>query len=128
MLGVLKKCSHCKALKPTSEFPANRSRRDGLGNECKVCKNERRRARSAEAKRAERLRWRENNREKRRAQKAAQKARYRGTLKMAGACEDCGAEGPLHGHHEDYERRLDVVWLCVACHNVRHRASGAEAA
>ena len=36
-----KKCSTCKCIKPVSEFWKNRSRPDGLQNECKDCQNKR---------------------------------------------------------------------------------------
>lgn len=31
---------------------------------------------------------------------------------------DCGHT--IHGHHEDYSKPLDVVWLCDRCHNEVH--------
>lgn len=31
----------------------------------------------------------------------------------------CGRE-PVHAHHEDYSRPLDIVWLCAGCHHRRH--------
>lgn len=34
-------------------------------------------------------------------------------------CEVCG-ELEVEGHHEDYDRHLDVVWLCVRHHHDRH--------
>ena len=34
-------------------------------------------------------------------------------------CEICGKE-KTQGHHEDYSKALDVVWLCVRHHNDRH--------
>lgn len=27
----------------------------------------------------------------------------------------------IHGHHEDYKKPLEVVWVCFACHAIRHR-------
>jgi hypothetical protein len=34
-------------------------------------------------------------------------------------CEVCG-DPKSNGHHEDYSRQLDVIWLCRPCHDVEH--------
>lgn len=34
-------------------------------------------------------------------------------------CEICG-KTRAQGHHEDYSKPLDVVWLCIRHHNDRH--------
>lgn len=36
-------------------------------------------------------------------------------------CERCGSEGKTHGHHEDYSKALEVIWLCPQHHADRHR-------
>ncbi len=38
-------------------------------------------------------------------------------------CAVCGSLN-AHAHHEDYSKPLDVMWLCPAHHNARHRALG----
>lgn len=36
-----------------------------------------------------------------------------------GACAMChGSEKPTDGHHFDYSRPLDVIWLCRKCHTL----------
>jgi hypothetical protein len=45
-------------------------------------------------------------------------------LKKGDTCADCGSHGKkMHAHHEDYMKKLDVVWLCTSCHGRRHRKS-----
>lgn len=31
-------------------------------------------------------------------------------------CEVCNLVKPLQGHHEDYSKPLEVIWLCTGCH------------
>jgi excisionase family DNA binding protein len=47
-----------------------------------------------------------------------------GELSRGGACSKCGAVKDIQGHHEDYSRPLDVVWLCRRCHSQKHVALG----
>lgn len=37
-----------------------------------------------------------------------------------GACRDCGSPN-THGHHHDYSKPLDVIWLCPEHHVAEHR-------
>lgn len=36
-------------------------------------------------------------------------------------CEACGRVERLDGHHYDYTKPLEVVWLCKTCHGQVHR-------
>lgn len=50
-----------------------------------------------------------------------------GELTRPSACEECGASCPsIYGHHEDYGRPLDVIWMCPKCHGKRHRIIRAQ--
>jgi hypothetical protein len=64
-------------------------------------------------------RYRELNGEKKKAQRRVRDAVGRGEIERE-RCEVCG-EGKAQGHHRDYEKPLEVVWLCAICHKLVHR-------
>jgi len=36
-------------------------------------------------------------------------------------CSRChAADTKINGHHQDYARPLDVIWLCYSCHRKGH--------
>ena len=39
-----------------------------------------------------------------------------GRMVRASECQRCGAHEQIHAHHDDYEKPLDVMWLCQPCH------------
>lgn len=54
---------------------------------------------------------------------ARAQARYAvkiGKLIKPNKCESCHDCRPLQGHHEDYTKPLEVIWLCSRCHKDVH--------
>jgi hypothetical protein len=55
------------------------------------------------------------------ARRAVHKALRQGVL-VVGACERVGpnCDGPIHAHHDDYSKPLDVRWMCRHHHKEHH--------
>jgi hypothetical protein len=60
--------------------------------------------------------YRRINPEKIAAKQMVNKAVKDGSLIKSGTCEKCGASGRIEGHHPDYSKPMEVVWLCPPCH------------
>jgi len=65
---------------------------------------------------------REENEKKKRIKASNQVnlAIKRGDLTRPDVCEMCGEFGKIEGHHENYDKPLDVTWLCRDCHSRNH--------
>lgn len=50
------------------------------------------------------------------ARQAVMDALKSGRLIRPDECEECGKECKPDGHHEDYDKPLEVDWLCKDCH------------
>lgn len=121
---VMKKCNRCHKTKLLGRFSKDRSRKDGLQAKCKSCEREIKREK----------RWSLRNRrtkktvkrklqpatEKRRANKKLYYAVKTGKVIKPEKCQRCNKKDKLHGHHPDYNKPLEVVWLCTMCHGREH--------
>ncbi len=125
-------CKSCQTAKTPDDFYA------GVESRCKECHKARMRQlrltdpawqerdrlraklphRKANARRVA-TRWREENPLAYRAQTAVGNALRDGKLKRQ-PCSICGVEKHVHGHHKDYTKPLDVIWLCAKCHHRVH--------
>lgn len=65
--------------------------------------------------------WRETNPEKRAAHIILGSAIRSGKITKPNICEKCRIGCSPHGHHYDYTKPLDVIWLCAKCHTVEHK-------
>jgi len=131
----MKKCNKCGVEKERSEFCKNRTRKDGLGSECKICNQEasRRYCLTEIGKKAKRKgaakQWRLNS-QKCKSRDAVNKAIITGRLVRPSECFNCESEGRIEAHHESYDRKdwLNVVWLCKKCHVAIHQSTVPEKA
>lgn len=142
----MKNCTHCHIVKPNSEFYRRGNGR--LLSWCKTCtglqlrawhvaNEERRRLTHRMNLREQRLRhpersaainkrWRNKNMHRKRiinkAGEAVRRALARGVLTRSNACGQCGAIGiVIEAAHLDYQKPLDVLWLCRSCHRIFDR-------
>lgn len=59
-----------------------------------------------------------------RARRMVRQAIKKGTLVRPLVCEDCGGTSKhvIQAHHEDYDKPLDVRWLCTTCHRIADKS------
>jgi len=60
--------------------------------------------------------WYRKNREQIRQWKKFAHAIEYGKIIRPEHCQHCGKECRPEGHHEDYNKPFDVIWLCRTCH------------
>lgn len=136
----MKKCFKCGLEKPLSEFYKHKMMADGHLNKCKECtkrdvalhrKDNIEKIREYDRGRAKlphRVALRTENAadyrkrfpERAKANAAVARALRDGRLKKL-PCFLCG-QTDVEGHHPDYSRPIDVVWLCTKHHRDIHLA------
>jgi hypothetical protein len=133
-----KQCFKCQTIKPLEEFYKHSKMADGHLNKCKTCAKSdvsKHREQNLEkireydrtrGKLPERIKksiaftkaWRSQDKRRVAAHNAVARALKLGQLTPR-PCEKCSCEITV-AHHEDYDKPLDVVWLCQSCHKKRH--------
>ena len=43
-----------------------------------------------------------------------------GKLIRARICSSCNKEKRTYAHHPDYQKPLEVIWICASCHKLLH--------
>lgn len=61
--------------------------------------------------------WYQNNKEKRKAHVVLNRAVKSGIVMRPDKCSECFKNCKPDGHHSDYNKPLEIVWLCRACHS-----------
>ena len=65
-------------------------------------------------------RYRMKNKAKYTAQFTINNMIQRGEIIRPEICSMCGQRGLINAHHHDYNKPLDVIWVCWECHNKIH--------
>lgn len=133
-------CGKCGKTKSGAEFPKDATRASGRASACGECyrkkkREEHKRHPGCNSYHALKHRlnnpqmYRDNARLNRQRHPKAAYARdvirnevKRGRLQR-GPCETCGKKR-AHGHHDDYDRPLEVRWLCPTHHRYWHEENG----
>ena len=130
-----KKCGRCGDVKPSAQFNKDKYAKTGLRSQCIECMTkERKRLRKhykqwrerdeVKAKyRAYRKEHYDDNRKKVSARNKANHAVRTGAI-VRRTCENCISTEAGQAHHNDYNKPLNVTWLCPACHKQWHKDNG----
>ena len=134
-----KVCFKCGKRKKIEMFYRHPMMRDGRLNKCKECNKidttenrnrnidyyrayDRERAKRPERAKAAAIisrRWITADKRRSAAHNAVTRAIRSGALVRL-PCERCGRSDAF-AHHECYDNKLDVMWLCQPCHKQRHK-------
>lgn len=138
----MKTCFKCLETKPMDQFYAHDRMHDGHLGQCKVCacryarlhrqtsdaprEGDMRRyaynsSRRAKILSAAMLRIKANP-EKRSCHDRLRYAVRTGRMTRPDSCPRCDSTTRIVGHHEDYSKPLDVLWMCSRCHSRLHWA------
>lgn len=109
-------CTKCKKFKLIGKFEVRKDRPIGHYSHCKTCRNK-------EQKKRRRGKIESNrNVRKRRAMNTANYAQKVGKLIKPSKCEGCNVKtNELNKHHDNYNKPLEVDWLCNDCHSCKPR-------
>lgn len=68
----------------------------------------------------DKYRFSEEGKRKEKARSVVNHALRDGKLTKPEVCERCECTSKVEGHHEDYDKPLEVLWLCKQCHEDTH--------
>lgn len=136
----LHSCNKCGETKERRLFSKDSRRKSGLSRRCMDCKRAeyhayaktdvarlknalRQRSRTAAGFTRKRGHRNKNQRDTLKVWASRQFANAirNKTIVRPDNCSECKVKGKIHGHHYDYTKPLEVIWLCHKCHMKEHR-------
>ena len=111
-----------KILKRQSEFGKRPEQRE----KSRIRNNEWRKKNPEKLKKRVRE-WKRNNPLKAKAHQYVLWAVRLNVLKKPLECQVCGLNKKLEAHHKDYEKPLEVLWVCKLCHENEHHKDDHDA-
>lgn len=126
-----KYCVTCKSIKNLMPKPYHKVKNDSgevikgyymcRGCNTQRVKKYRKSAQGMEKTKTAIYRYMKNNPNKTEARVRVATALRHGELIRSALCLECSKEGMTDAHHDDYNKPLDVRWLCRSCHADTHR-------
>ena len=133
-----KECFKCKSVKPLLQFYKHPAMADGHLNKCKECNKadviKNRELRVDYYRAYDRARGSRQppeylvNYRKRFPKKYTAHSMIRYHVRAGHItpkpCQQCGSNNRVEAHHDDYDKPLDVTWLCSIHHKAWHKLNG----
>ena len=131
----MKRCYKCTEIKSLENFYKDRTRSDGLENRCKDCTksrviSEESRIRGNKRKALYDMTTKGKEGQKRSRDKYRNayicRCRFNHEVRCnriinPRVCQQCPSTESVQGHHCDYSKPFDVMWLCRTCHSDWHK-------
>ena len=121
-MQIIKHCPVCHIDKDISLFGSDKRKKDKHDAICLECRRDYKKRNREKLLISQRARRKDNDdyRMKHSAHNAVLTEIRAGRMTRPDKCSRCGAKGTVEAHHQDYDKPIDIVWLCVQCHAKEH--------
>lgn len=108
-------CSKCKKLLPLKKFCVDREKKTGICSQCHQCKNEKNKDYRDKYYKI----YNKKFKKERSARSLVSRQIKKGEIKR-GTCIVCKSKTNIVAHHEDYNKPLQIIWICRRHHYALH--------
>lgn len=117
------KCKPCRKIYNTSKEVREKNKIQQEKNKEKykeTAKRYNQSKRGREVRRKASKKYWDANSKKNSARKKVRTALRNGSMVRPNKCSMCGKQCKPEAHHEDYNKPLDIIWVCKSCHTNIH--------